>query len=325
MPQLPVIFRLSPALVCLFTALLPNIAAAQYDLDIPRASASSKPALLEFSFETSPDGPLPGAWKTANPRLAPAEGKPLSSRDPAKWAIESLQGSKTITCRPASPAADFNLLYLDQSVGPDLEVTVHFTPLSGTTDQGGGIIFRMVDERNFYLLRYNPLKKDLRLYRVVDGAGEKLAAAENIEHTPGSSHTLTVRAGGDALSGWLDGQQLVTATDTRYAKSGLVGLWTKSDAATAFKGLKISDRSQGGPDLIAAASHQITITVEGMSCAICEGTVANTLKKVKGVKSAAASHEDNTCTVEVEPGSGVTADQLVNALASTKYKASVKK
>ncbi|MBU6413240.1 MAG: heavy-metal-associated domain-containing protein [Planctomycetes bacterium] len=123
----------------------------------------------------------------------------------------------------------------------------------------------------------------------------------------------------------MDGEELVSASDDRYTKSGSVGLWTKSDAATAFRALRISDRSQGGPEIAASKQSQITITVEGMSCAVCEGTVANTLKKLKGVKTATASHEDNTCTVELESGSSLTAEQLVKALASTKYKASIKK
>lgn len=299
-------------------------AAAQYDEPTP-ATASPKPALMEFGFEKTPDGPLPGAWRSSSPRIKPADGQQPQPRDAAKWGVQTRDGAKFVVCQPASPAADFNQLALDQSVGPDLEVTVNMTPLAGSTDQGGGIMFRIVDERNFYLLRYNPLKKDLRLYRVVDGVGEKLAAAENIEHTPGTTHSLSVRARGAALTGWMDGKELVSATDDRYSKSGSVGLWTKSDAATAFRGLRISDRSQGGPEIAASKSSQITITVTGMSCAVCEGTVANTLKKLKGVKTATASHEDNTCTVELEPGSPVTAEHLVKALASTKYKASIKK
>jgi copper chaperone CopZ len=325
MPLCPCLPRLIPALACLFAALLSSVTLAQYDLDIPTASASPKPALMDFGFENVPDGPLPGAWRSTSPRIKPVDGQPTAPRDPAKWAIETLDGAKRVVCRPATPAADFNQLVLDQPVGPDVEVTVRMTPLSGTTDQGGGIMFRIVDERNFYLMRYNPLKKDLRLYRVVDGAGEKLAAAENVEHIPGTTHSLTVRARGNALTGWMDGKELVAASDDRYTKAGSFGLWTKSDAATAFGNLRISDRSQGGPDLVAAASNQIIITVEGMSCAMCEGTVANTLKKLKGVKSAAASHEDKTCTIELEPGSSLTAEQLVKALAATKYKASIKK
>lgn len=299
-------------------------ATAQYDEPVP-ATSSTKPALMEFGFENVPDGPLPGAWRSASPRIKPADGQPPPSRDPATWAIKILDGSKYVVCTPASPAADFNQLVLDQSVGPDVEIAVQMTPRAGTTDQGGGIMFRIVDERNFYLLRYNPLKKDLRLYRVVDGVGEKLAAAENIEHVPGTTHSISLRARGNALTGWMDGKELVSATDDRYAKSGSVGLWTKSDAATAFRALRISDRSQGGPEIAATKSSQITITVEGMSCAVCEGTVANTLKKLKGVKSAKASHEDNTCTVELDADSKVTAQDLVKALASTKYKASIKK
>lgn len=314
---------LSAYLFC--SASIPSSAIAQDGMPLPAATQNIKPALLEFEFDRSPDGPLPKGWVASSPRIKSLDGQTPPARDPATWALETTDGSKRVVVRPASPAADFNVLTLQDVVGPDLEASVEITPLSGSTDQGGGIMFRIVDERNFYLLRYNPLKKDLRLYRVVDGAGEKLSESLNIEHMSGSSHTLLVRAVGNRLTGWMDGKELVSATDDRYTKSGKVGLWTKSDAATAFRRIRFSDRSQGGPVLANATSNQITIRVEGMSCAVCEGTVANTLKKVKGVKSATASHEDKTCTVELDSDSKVTAQDLVKALASTKYKASVQK
>jgi len=305
--------------------LLPTIACAQDGMPVPPSAQNVKPALLEFDFERVPDGPLPQGWVSASPRIKSADGQTPPARASATWAIESTNNVKSVVVRPASPAADFNLLTLQETIGPDLEANIEITPLGGSTDQGGGIMFRIVDERNFYLLRYNPLKKDLRLYRVVDGAGEKLSEALNIEHSAGTSHTLAVRAIGDKLTGWMDGKELVSATDDRYSKAGKVGIWTKSDAATAFRRLRFSDRSQGGPVLATAETNQITINVEGMSCAMCEGTVANTLKKIKGVKNAIASHETKTCTVELDSGSDVTAEQLVRALSTTKYKASVRK
>lgn len=324
----PSIFRsigLCLSLALIASAIVPASAVAQDGMPLPPSAQNFKPAFLEFDFERVPDGPLPKGWVPASPRIKSADGQNPPARESATWALESTNNVKSVVVRPASSAADFNLLTLQETLGPDLEATVEITPLSGSTDQGGGLMFRIVDERNFYLLRYNPLKKDLRLYRVVDGAGEKLSEALNIEHSAGTSHTLAVRANGNKLTGWMDGKELVSATDDRYSKAGKVGLWTKSDAATAFRRIRFSDRSQGGPTLATVASKQITINVDGMSCAMCEGTVANTLKKIKGVKAALASHENKTCTVELDAGSDVTAEQLVKALSTTKYKASVRK
>ena len=40
---------------------------------------------------------------------------------------------------------------------------------AGRIDQGGGVVWRYQDAKNYYICRYNPLEDNLRVYKIVDG------------------------------------------------------------------------------------------------------------------------------------------------------------
>jgi hypothetical protein len=82
--------------------------------------------------------------------------------------------------------------------------------LSGTDDQGGGLVWRYQDARNYYLTRWNPLEKNLRLYVVKDGVRSKFGDKE-IDVAPGW-HTIGVSMQDDAI--------LVTFNGERGDRSG---------------------------------------------------------------------------------------------------------
>lgn len=61
-----------------------------------------------------------------------------------------------------------------------------------------------------------------------------------------------------------------------------------------------------------------TITVEGMSCDHCEGTVEEALESVAGVESATADRDAGSATVEGDAD----VDDLVTAVDDAGYEAS---
>ena len=50
----------------------------------------------------------------------------------------------------------------------------------------------------------------------------------------------------------------------------------------------------------AVANKTITLTVEGMTCTGCEGTVKESVEKIAGVVSVKASHLDSTAVVSFD-------------------------
>jgi hypothetical protein len=139
----------------------------------------------------------------------------------------------------ANDVGVFNIALLDLDLGdrPDLEVTVKVKPVGGNVDRGGGVVWRARDLRNYYLARWNPLERNLRLYKVADGVRTQLASA-TASGTP-DWHTLRVRMVGDSIECDLDGKARVAANDSSFREPGGVGLWTKGDARTQFDDLVV--------------------------------------------------------------------------------------
>ena len=93
------------------------------------------------------------------------------------------------------------------------------------------------------MIRANALEGNFNLYyydrgrHQVDGASVKAPAL-------GQWHKLRIRAEGDRIQGWLDGQALLDRRDSRFT-SGRIGLWTKADSVTAFDDLTVAALNGG--------------------------------------------------------------------------------
>lgn len=81
------------------------------------------------------------------------------------------------------------------------KISVYFKANEGYIDQGGGIMFRVQDDDNYYVARFNPLEDNFRFYIVDDGIRRELSSA-NVKLTLGW-HTMTIEQKGDILKGIL--------------------------------------------------------------------------------------------------------------------------
>ena len=106
-------------------------------------------------------------------------------------------------------------------------------------------MFRVQDSDNFYVTRANALVGNVRLYHVIKGSRVEFASADR-KVTSGEWHTLEATAKRTTLSVKWDGEVVITATDSTFAK-GRIGLWTKADSVTAFDDLRPSLRIFNGP------------------------------------------------------------------------------
>jgi hypothetical protein len=70
-------------------------------------------------------------------------------------------------CQTAT--AEFPLLSLGDVTYTNLVLSTRFKPISGREDQAGGLIFRIQDPDNYYILRANALERNVELYTYVDG------------------------------------------------------------------------------------------------------------------------------------------------------------
>jgi hypothetical protein len=156
-----------------------------------------------------------------------------------KWTVEDMPGApsgkKVLVQRAVEN--QFNVIVAPGGPYSDVDVSVRFKPISGKEDASGGIVFRFSDGR-YYVVRANALEDNFRFY-YYDQKRYQLTSATVKPPAIGEWHSLRLVAVGDHIQGYLNGQLLLDHRDSRF-RSGQIGLWTKSDAVTAFDDLEIT-------------------------------------------------------------------------------------
>ena len=197
------------------------------------AVGDAGPRPVTFSREQV--GRLPPDWKAA--RTGEGEG--------SVWKVVADDTAPGKTGHALAQIAEgpnrlFNLCLLDQSSFRDGELSVRARAVAGKLDQGGGLLWRCRDADNYYVCRYNPLEKNLRLYYVKEGKRTQLATREDLALPEGRWFTVTVRHKGDRIACGLEGKTYIEVTDGTIPDAGRVGLWTKADARTHFDLLRVA-------------------------------------------------------------------------------------
>lgn len=139
--------------------------------------------------------------------------------------------------RARSEGRVFNVALVRDTSYRDVEVSVELQADAGKIDQGGGVVWRARDGKNYYIARYNPLENNLRVYKVVDGARTQLATAD----VPGDRdwHALRITMAGSLMECFFDGRKHLEARDGTFSDAGMIGTWTKADAQTLFDNLSV--------------------------------------------------------------------------------------
>ena len=153
------------------------------------------------------------------------------------WEITQEPQQKILSMIQRSKGS-FNLCYTKEITFLDGTLLVRFRANTGRIDQGGGLMWRVQDNDNYYVARFNPLEDNFRFYIVHDGWRTEIASAD--VHLDKGWHTMKITQKGTQFTGYLDGKKYLDASDTRLQKAGGVGVWTKADARTSFDDLTIT-------------------------------------------------------------------------------------
>ena len=133
--------------------------------------------------------------------------------------------------------AQFPALALSDEEYTDLAMTTSFKPISGEEDQAAGLIFRVQDEGNYYIVRANALEDNVAIFKYVNGRRSEIAS-ESPDVELGEWQELRVEVTADKIRALLGRKEVVEATDDEFA-SGRVGLWTKADSVTCFDDVSV--------------------------------------------------------------------------------------
>ena len=155
------------------------------------------------------------------------------------WKVAPSDKGNAVAQSAQNANSVFNITLVDDVNAKDVDLSVRMKAVAGETDQGGGLVWRAKDAKNYYLARYNPLEDNYRLYKVVNGK-RTLLQNMDIPHSDGW-HTLRVTMTGDQIICRYDGKKSVEGKDSTFAKAGKIGLWTKADAQSQFDELTLAD------------------------------------------------------------------------------------
>ena len=129
----------------------------------------------------------------------------------------------------------------------DVDLSVKFKTLSGKVDASGGLVFRYLDNDNYYVVRANSLEGNVVAYKTENGKrssigvkGKSDAYGINVEVQHKKWNTLRVIARGSLFEIFLNGKKLFEVENDTFAGAGKVGLWTKADAVTQFDVLTVA-------------------------------------------------------------------------------------
>ncbi len=183
-----------------------------------------------LNFEEGAEGSLPNDW------VAPT----------GKWTIVTQENNKVLKQSAANSGSTFNICVNNKLVYQDLQLQVKLKAMAGKEDQGGGLVWRYLDKNNYYIVRANPLEKNVVLYKVENGkrkdlplVGKGRTYGMDAPMQTAKWHTLKVNIQENMFTVLFDGKELFKVKDDTFKEGGLVGVWTKADAQTNFDELTI--------------------------------------------------------------------------------------
>lgn len=202
----------------------------------PDRNEMSKPLPVEYisngdttiNFENDAEAKVPvGFTQTST-------GKPQT----LNWKIVNDNGNRVAAQNAMNEGDYYNLLVLDKPGYQNFTISVKVKAVTGLEDQGGGLVWRYVDNNNYYIARCNPLENNFRFYKVVNG-NRKQIKGTGCEIKNGEWFTMKIEMNGNNISCSLNENKLIEITDNTFQAAGRIGFWTKADAVTYFDDLSI--------------------------------------------------------------------------------------
>ena len=234
--------------LCLISILLCGEVASWADPKLKKWNFDSEVAGTlpkNFIVGTLVDGRSAGKWQVINMKTSMSFIDKLDQRDQTRIR-KVLQKSEV----PSAPHVfaqlknrgyftDFNVVLVGGTKATDIDLKVSFLAIAGRGDMGGGLIWRAQDNKNYYIVRANPLEQNIRFYRVVNGVRHKL---KNFNHIISIKAWQTIRvvARGNNFKIYFNSQLVIDINDETFQTDGKIGLWTKADALTYFDDLQLS-------------------------------------------------------------------------------------
>ncbi len=220
--------------------------------------AVTNPAWAEFRIMTwTFDGDEAGG---------PPSGFSPATGDAGRWEVtadpKSSSKPNVLARIPAGKLSDApQVLFLEKAEAGNLELTMRVKLASIDEGQGAGLVFRAVDERNYYVVWISPKDKQFRFDRVVNGEMKPLQDQFLESMETGKWYNLRVSIHGPILEAFVDNRFLSGREDgwahANY-KKGKIGLWARGPGVVSFDTVRLTPMD-GGTGTAALPGTETTI------------------------------------------------------------------
>jgi hypothetical protein len=208
-------------------------------------TATPTPEVHVWNFDQDKAGSIPAGWKANEgdwqvipDPTAPSQPNTFGLTGKGSWIKSITNALEYYSTAVMTDPPDYS----------DFTVEASFKSIGGRFDCSGGLIFRYVDEKNFYLLSAGCPSDYFALSRMTNGKLDVLK--QSVVPTDRDIwYKLKVNATGGHFMCYDDGKMIFDYDDNKIAK-GKVGLWARDDSEARFDNLTITlplaGSSEGG-------------------------------------------------------------------------------
>ncbi|HEY3198176.1 MAG TPA: hypothetical protein VGJ57_09190 [Nitrospirales bacterium] len=196
--------------------------------------------IREWKFDKDPLGSVPTGFVPA--KVNAEAGQWQLAEDPKATPRHVLMRKAT------DDGGKDQMIFIDGLEPGSLDLTVRIKTASADERQGGGVVFRATDERNYYLVWISPAEKRLRLDRLIDGEITHLQDLTLDSVDPNKWHTLRVMIHGPLMEAIYNNRQFLSGREEKWEfgtyKKGKIGFWARGAAPTYFDTVRYTNMDE---------------------------------------------------------------------------------
>jgi hypothetical protein len=206
-------------------------------------TATPTPEVHVWNFDQDKVGSVAAGWKavegdwqvTADP-TAPSQPNAFGLTGKGSWIKSLTNALEYYSTAVMTDPAEYS----------DFTLEASFKSEGGRFDCSGGLIFRYVDDKNFYLLSAGCPSDYMALSRMTDGKLDILKQTV-VPTDKDIWYKLKVSAQGGHFICYDDGKMIFDYDDPKIAK-GRIGLWARDDSQALFDNLTLTLPLGGSSD-----------------------------------------------------------------------------
>jgi len=192
------------------------------------------------NFDSTQPGTVPANWSVGS-----------GTQGSHPWVVRSdaTAPSRGNVLESSPQAEDSPVAVFDPVTCRDGELSVKFRIDPKAPGGVAGIVWRYVDDKNYYLLAFDATKKVISLFRVTDGVqrpvpdrtGRPKSVVQDIR--AGEWHVAKVSFRGTGIRVYFGNRRLFDANDAALPRAGKTGVVTGGATTAAFDDFRIDKKS----------------------------------------------------------------------------------